>query len=128
MINTIINSFDTWTDAQGIKSRIRVNSVENISLEGIARLRELILELAVLGKLVPQDASDEQASVLLKKKPSPIKNKPVIKKTKKPLCVSGKKKKVPKREKNKTKKKTIFYPMWLKKNTLKIKTKKKKQK
>ncbi|CAN5491756.1 restriction endonuclease subunit S [soil metagenome] len=34
---------------------------------GVARLRELILTLAVQGKLVPQDASDEPARVLLQK-------------------------------------------------------------
>ena len=34
---------------------------------GVAKLRELILTLAVQGKLVPQDASDESASELLKK-------------------------------------------------------------
>ncbi len=35
--------------------------------DGIKRLRELILSLAVQGKLVPQDPSDEPASELLKK-------------------------------------------------------------
>ncbi len=34
---------------------------------GIKKLRELILELAVRGKLVPQDPSDEPASMLLKR-------------------------------------------------------------
>jgi type I restriction enzyme S subunit len=34
---------------------------------GIKKLRELILELAVRGKLVPQDSSDEPASELLKR-------------------------------------------------------------
>ena len=34
---------------------------------GIKKLRELILELAVRGKLVPQDPNDEPASELLKR-------------------------------------------------------------
>ncbi|WEN42706.1 hypothetical protein CKCBHOJB_02306 [Thauera sp. GDN1] len=37
------------------------------SVGGIARLRELILSLAVRGRLVPQDANDEPASELLKR-------------------------------------------------------------
>ncbi len=37
------------------------------SPNGIKKLRELILELAVRGKLVPQDPSDESASELLKR-------------------------------------------------------------
>lgn len=35
--------------------------------DGVARLRDLILTLAVQGKLMPQDPSDEPARVLLKK-------------------------------------------------------------
>ena len=34
---------------------------------GVARLRELILTLAVQGKLLPQNPQDKPASVLLKK-------------------------------------------------------------
>ena len=39
----------------------------NDNLYGIKKLRELILELAVRGKLVPQNPDDEPASELLKK-------------------------------------------------------------
>lgn len=67
MKDKIINSFDIWIGAQGIKSRLRIKNIDNISLEGIARLRELILELAVRGKLVPQDSHEEHADILLKR-------------------------------------------------------------
>ena len=83
MIDTIINSFTIWTDAQGLKAKGRVKSIENISLEGIARLRELILELAVRGKLVPQGANDEPASELLKRIEKERKNRNITKKNKK---------------------------------------------
>ena len=37
------------------------------SEESLKRLEEIILDLAVKGKLVPQDPNDESASVLLEK-------------------------------------------------------------
>jgi type I restriction enzyme S subunit len=61
MIDSIIKGFEVWTDAQGVKSKGRVKSIDNISLEGIARLRELILDLAILGKLVSQDPNELSA-------------------------------------------------------------------
>lgn len=67
MADKILNSFDVWIGAQGWKSRLRLRSVDNISLEGISRLRELILGLAVRGKLVPQNPSDESVSRLFEK-------------------------------------------------------------
>lgn len=67
MIDTIINSFDIWTDAQGIKSRTRIKSVDNISLNGIAQLRSLILDFAIKGILVPQNTDEESAIILLKR-------------------------------------------------------------
>src|SRR5262249_27190769 len=47
----LINAFDVMAEAP----------------DGIERLRELVLDLAVRGKLVPQDPADEPASVLLKR-------------------------------------------------------------
>lgn len=67
MIDTIINGFDIWTDSQGLKSKGRVKSIDNISLEGIASLRKLILDLAIQGLLVSQDPAEEPAKKLLTK-------------------------------------------------------------
>lgn len=67
MVDSIIQSFDIWTSAQGMKSKGRVKSIDNISLEGISQLRKLILELAIQGRLMEQDLSDEPATQALKK-------------------------------------------------------------
>jgi len=56
-----------WTTAVERKSGAGRGGGKRISLYGIDRLRELILDLAVRGKLIPQDAADEPAPELLKK-------------------------------------------------------------
>lgn len=66
-MNTIIDKIDLWTTAQELKTSNRGLSASNQSLIGIKKLRELILELAIRGKLVSQDPNDEPASELLKK-------------------------------------------------------------
>lgn len=63
----ITKHLDLWTSAHKIRSIAGRGSNNKLDLVGIKKLRELILELAVRGKLVPQDASDEPASELLKK-------------------------------------------------------------
>ncbi|EHG5809497.1 restriction endonuclease subunit S [Salmonella enterica subsp. enterica serovar Nottingham] len=63
----IVNHIDTWTTALQTRSTAGRGSSGKIDLYGIKKLRELILELAVRGKLVPQDSNDEPASELLKR-------------------------------------------------------------
>lgn len=59
---------DLWTAADTAKKSGRGRGAGTAaSVYGIKKLRELILELAVRGKLVPQDANDEPASELLKR-------------------------------------------------------------
>ncbi|HGB2386129.1 TPA: restriction endonuclease subunit S, partial [Salmonella enterica subsp. enterica serovar Aberdeen] len=62
----IVDHIDTWTTALQTRSTAGRGSSGKIELYGIKKLRELILELAVRGKLVPQDPNDEPASELLK--------------------------------------------------------------
>lgn len=64
----VTDNIDIWTTAQIQKNGTgRGNDSSNQTLYGIKKLRELILELAVRGKLVPQDSKDEPVSVLLEK-------------------------------------------------------------
>ena len=64
----ITEHLDIWTAADTEKKSGRGRSSGSSgNVYGIKKLRELILELAVRGKLVPQDANDEPASELLKR-------------------------------------------------------------
>lgn len=63
----VTDHLDLWTAALKRKSTAGRGSSSKIELYGIKKLRELILELAVRGLLVPQDSNDEPASELLKK-------------------------------------------------------------
>ena len=68
MMDLITEHIDVWTSAQVQKKkggRGRGKKSNGQAIYGIKKLRELILELAVRGKLVPQDPDDEPASVLL---------------------------------------------------------------
>ncbi len=76
----ITEHLDLWTSAITRKSTTGRGSSQKYELYGIKKLRELILELAVRGKLVAQDPDDEPASDLLKR----------IEEEKAHLCKEGK--------------------------------------
>jgi len=63
----ISDHIDIWSSALQTRSTAGRGSNGKIDLYGIKKLRELILELAVRGKLVPQDPNYEPASELLKR-------------------------------------------------------------
>ena len=61
----LTDHIDIWTTADTERKTGRGRSSANAAnVYGIRKLRELILELAVRGKLVPQDTKDEPASAL----------------------------------------------------------------
>lgn len=63
----VTQHLDLWTTAIKRKSAAGRGSSSKVELYGIQKLRELILELAVRGLLVPQDPKDEPAIELVKK-------------------------------------------------------------
>lgn len=63
----ITDHIDIWSSSILAKSTAGRGSSNKYELYGINKLRELILELAVHGKLVAQDPNDEPALTLLKK-------------------------------------------------------------
>ncbi|MDF1645147.1 MAG: restriction endonuclease subunit S [Pseudomonadales bacterium] len=65
--NPITDHLDLWSSATQQKATVGRGKNGKVSPHGINKLRELILELAVRGKLVPQDPNDESAGVLLEK-------------------------------------------------------------
>ena len=63
--NIITDNLPLWSSSVQLKSTRGRGSSSKRNLYGIKKLRELILDLAVRGLLVPQDPNDEPASVLL---------------------------------------------------------------
>ncbi|WP_179040526.1 restriction endonuclease subunit S [Rhizobium leguminosarum] len=67
-IDTLLTDhLDLWTSAIARKSSAGRGRSMKFSLYGIDKLRSLLLDLAVRGKLVRQDPADEPASELLKR-------------------------------------------------------------
>ncbi|EHK0840449.1 TPA: restriction endonuclease subunit S [Vibrio parahaemolyticus] len=65
--NLITEHIDIWTSAVKNKSTSGRGSSKKLELYGIKKLRELILDLAVRGKLIPQVPSDKPAKYIITK-------------------------------------------------------------
>jgi len=88
----ITEHLDLWTSAHTTRSTSGRGSSNKLVLTGIKKLRELILELAVRGKLVPQSPGDAPAAVLLseiKKEKEDLVKAKLIKKPKPLPAISG---------------------------------------
>lgn len=68
----VADNLDIWTGAIERKGGAGRGGGKRISLYGIDRLRALILDLAVRGKLVPQDAGEEPAQKFLERLGVPL--------------------------------------------------------
>ncbi|MFK0572928.1 restriction endonuclease subunit S [Endozoicomonas sp.] len=67
MLNELTEHLDLLTTTRTNRSTSVRGRGNKLELAGIKKLRELILELAVRGRLVPQNPEDEPASALLEK-------------------------------------------------------------
>lgn len=65
--NLITDNLPIWSSSVQLKSSSGRGASSKRKLYGVKKLRELILDLAVRGLLVPQDSNDEPASALLEK-------------------------------------------------------------
>jgi type I restriction enzyme S subunit len=65
--NPVTDHLDLWTTALMVKATAGRGNSGRLEAYGIKKVRALILELAVRGMLVPQDAGDEPANILLEK-------------------------------------------------------------
>ncbi len=89
----LVEHLDIWTGAIERKNGAGRGNGGKITLCGIEKLRSLILDLAVRGKLVPQDPNDEPAADFLKRlgyRPQASANKLPIGWAEAPLSAFGK--------------------------------------
>ena len=63
----ITENLDVWTSAVKAKSSAGRGSSKKRELYGISKLRDMILDLAIRGMIVPQDPADEPATKLASK-------------------------------------------------------------